>query len=94
MSKNQRLGIVFTLSLIVAYLASIAPSYQMPINYGAVVSKSIPLAIVWALIAAFALWHYRKSGLWVLVGAPLALYWPVWLMFNRLPSCYYLHNCV
>jgi hypothetical protein len=28
-----------------------------------------------------------------LIGAPLALYWPVWLMFNRTPTCYWRGNC-
>jgi hypothetical protein len=32
--------------------------------------------------------------LWLLFGALLALYWPVWLLFNRTPECYWHHNCI
>jgi hypothetical protein len=32
--------------------------------------------------------------LWILVGAPMALYWPIWLLFHHFPSCYYSGNCI
>jgi len=66
----------------------------MPLDYDAMISKSVPLAAAWAAILVFCLWRYRKRGLWLVVGAPMALYWPIWLLFNHFPDCYYLHNCV
>jgi hypothetical protein len=81
-------------SLIIAYLGGSAPNHRMPLDYGAMISRSIPFAIAWAVILAFCLWRYKKRGLWLLVGAPMALYWPIWLLFNHFPPCYYLHDCV
>ena len=94
MTENKKYWIALTASLVFAYLGSKAPSYRMPLDYDAMISRSIPFAIAWAVILAFCLWRYEKRGLWLLVGAPIALYWPIRLLFNHLPPCYYLHNCV
>jgi FtsH-binding integral membrane protein len=75
MTENQRYGIALAGSLVFAYLGSKAPSYRMPIDYAAIISRSIPFAIAWAVIFVFCLWRYKKRGLWLLVGAPFALYW-------------------
>jgi hypothetical protein len=90
MTENKKYWIALIASLVVAYLGSRAPSYRMPVDYDAMISRSIPFAIAWAVIFAFSVWRYKKNGLWFPVGAPMALYWPIWLLFNR----YYLHNCV
>jgi hypothetical protein len=66
----------------------------MPLDYGTMISKSIPFAIAWVFVLAFSLRRYKKRGLWLLVGAPMALYWPIWLLFNDFPPCYYIGNCV
>jgi hypothetical protein len=94
MVKNLAFWTVLVASLIVAYLGLMAPAYRMPIHYGAIITRSIPLAIAWAFIFVFCVWRYKKLGLWLLVGAPMALYWPIWLLSNHLPSCYYTGNCV
>jgi hypothetical protein len=93
MTENRRYWIALIASLVVAYLGGSAPNYRMPLDYGAMISRSIPFAIAWAVIIAFCLWRYKKHGLWLLAGAPMALYWPIWLLFNHFPPCYYLHNC-
>jgi len=93
MTANQRYWLLFTASLVIAYVGWISPSHQMPLNYDALKSRSVPLAIAWGLALIFSLWRYKKRGLWLIVGAPLALYWPVWLLFNNFPPCYYSHNC-
>jgi hypothetical protein len=94
MTEDRVCWAMFALSLVVAYLGSNASSYRVPLDYDAIASKSIPFAIGWGLIAALAIWRYMKRGLWLLVGAPIALSWPVWLLFHRFPPCYYFHNCV
>jgi hypothetical protein len=94
MTENRKFGIVLTASLLVAYLGAKSPSYRMPLDYDAMISRSIPLAIGWAAIVGFSMWRYKKRGLWSLLGAPMALYWPLWLLFNHFPDCYYLHNCI
>jgi hypothetical protein len=93
MTENQRYWVAFTASLAIAYLGRQSPSYRMPLDYDAMISKSISFAVAWALILILCLWRYKKRGLWLLVGTPMALYWPIWLLFNHFPSCYYSHNC-
>jgi hypothetical protein len=73
MTENKKYWIALTASLVFAYLGSKVPSYRMPLDYDAMISRSIPFAIAWAVILAFCLWRYEKRGLWLLVGAPIAL---------------------
>jgi hypothetical protein len=93
MSKNQTYWIALTASWVIAYLGWQYPN-RMPFDYDAMISKSIPFAIAWALILILCLWRYKRRGLWLLLGAPMAAYWPIWLLFNHFPSCYYLHGCL
>jgi hypothetical protein len=93
MSKSIRFGIAFSVSLIVAILGNQIPARQMPLDFHAMVTVSIPLASVWAILFAFCIWRYGKLGLWLVVEAPLALWWPIWMIFNHFPPCYYSHNC-
>jgi hypothetical protein len=37
---------------------------------------SFLLAICWIILFAGAMLTFRKRGLWLLIGAPFALYWP------------------
>jgi hypothetical protein len=94
MTTNQKYWLTLIASFVIGYLGWSAPSYRMPIDYDAMVSRSVPLAATWVAISAFCLWHFKKRGLWALLGTPMALYWPIWLLFNHFPACYYLHNCV
>jgi len=94
MTEDREYWIALVLSLIVAYMGWHAPNYRMPLDYGAMTSRSVPFAIAWVMVLIFCLWRYKKRGLWLLLGTPMALYWPIWLLFNHFPSCYYLHNCV
>jgi hypothetical protein len=94
MTENQKFWIALIASIIAAFLGSRGPTYRMPIDYYAIISRSIPFAAAWAAILAYSLWRYEKRGLWLLVGAPMALYWPIWLLFNHFPQCYYLNNCI
>ena len=94
MHEKVGFGIAFAASVLVAFLGDETPTRQLPLDYGAMVTVSIPLAAVWVVLFAFCLWRYRKRGLWLMVGAPFALWWPIWMLTNHLPSCYYSHNCV
>jgi hypothetical protein len=93
MTETRKYWLALVGSLALAYLGGTAPSYRMPLDYDAMISRSIPLAVAWAVIVGFCLWRFKKRGLWLLLGVPMALYWPIWLLFNHLPACYYLHNC-
>jgi hypothetical protein len=94
MTQRLNFGIALTLSVLVAIVGYAIPSGQRPLNYSAMITASIPLAIVWLIILGICVWRYRKRGVWLLVGAPFALWWPIWMIFNHFPSCYYSHNCI
>jgi len=80
--------------MVVAYVGWLAPLHRMPIDYGAMFSRSVPFAVVWGVVFAFCLWRFGRRALLLLIGAPMALYWPVWLIFNHFAPCYFAHNCV
>lgn len=44
---------------------------------------SVALHLLWLALVVATLWTHRRRGLWLLLGAPLALFWPgllVWWM--------------
>ena len=89
MTKRLSFGIALTASLIVDFLSFQIPVWQMPVDYRAMLTASIPLAIVWTILLALCIWIFGKRGWWLIVGAPMALWWPLWLIVNHLPPCYY-----
>jgi hypothetical protein len=93
MTQNQKYWLALIISLVVAWMGWIAPNHRMPLDYDAMIWRSVPLAVAWAAILGFFLWRFRMLGLWLLLGAPMALYWPIWLLFHRFPPCYYANNC-
>ena len=38
---------------------------------------SVWFALLWGVVVLIALFSFRKRAFWCLVGAPLAVYWPV-----------------
>jgi hypothetical protein len=91
--KSKKLWMLFSISLLIAFLSWIAPVRQMPLDYDAMIRRSIPCASAWLLVVVYALPRYKWYGLIFLLGAPMALYWPIWLMFNHFPPCYYAGDC-
>jgi len=60
---------------------------QMPRDYHAMIWYSTPLACLWLIVCVVCLTRYKARGLWVLLGAPLALFWPLILVFGGIPNC-------
>jgi hypothetical protein len=83
MTEKQKIGIALAASLVVAAIGGWAPTRRMPIDFGAIFSISSPLAILWAGILVFSVWRFRWRGFSALVGAPMALYWPIWLVIHH-----------
>lgn len=94
MSDAKKLWMILLPSMMIAFLGWTAPTGQMPLNYGAMLSRSVPYAVAWSLVLIVSLVRFKARGLWVLLGAPMALYWPIWLLFNHFPSCYYSRSCM
>ena len=65
------------ISLIVGIAALTGP-WIFPANFDAATHVSVLLAIVWIVILAAGIHRFGKQGLWLLIGMPMALYWPVW----------------
>ena len=42
-----------------------------------VVLIGFSLSIAWCLIVVYAFQQYKRRALWFLLGAPIALYWPL-----------------
>jgi len=94
LESNTARRILLALSLALAYLSFATPSRQMPLDFHAMLTISIPLSLLWVFLFAISLRIYRKRAKWVILGAPLALWLPIWLLINGLPSCYHSHNCI
>jgi hypothetical protein len=52
---------------------------------------SLILATVWTILLLVTLIRFKWRGLWLLVGAPLALYIPLLGVFFE--ACYRSHSC-
>ena len=81
-------------SFIVALVGYILPQTQRPIDFLLVFWGSLPLAGIWLAVLLACSIRLGKSGLLALFGSPMALYWPVWLLPNHIPECYWHHNCI
>ena len=54
---------------------------------------SFSLTAVWAFLLRLAIVRYRKQGLWVLIGAPLALFYPIVYIFWMRACAHNLAAC-
>jgi hypothetical protein len=78
----------FFISLAMALLAFLLPRILFSHN-GIAVMVSFMLAACWIVVLIAGIFRFKKRGLWLLVGAPFALFWPVSL-FLVVQSC--AHN--
>lgn len=93
-TRSRWFKAVFAISVAIACFGWGVPRRQMPIDFHSALWLSIPVAAFWALVIAVSARQFGKSALWMLLGAPLALYWPIWLLLNGVPACYWHGNCV
>lgn len=92
MSRNRLL--IWSLAIA---LLSFATRWIIPAVTGyytlAFVVLSGALAIAWLAVSFAAISYYRRRGLLVLIGAPLVLFWPVWLIVV-LNACAHGADCI
>jgi hypothetical protein len=86
--------IVLVATFVLAWFSWTVPGRRMPIDTHAIFWWSIPLASSWVLTVGVAVQRFRKKALWMFFGAPMALYWPVWLALHGIPGCYRQGNCI
>jgi hypothetical protein len=73
-------------SLLAAFSSCFGPHFFSPYttNFDRVIFASWCLSAFWALLLCRGLIAYHRRGLWLLIGAPLALYYPcLFLMWMR-----------
>ena len=76
---------LLTISLFVAIAGCLQPAFlAWPDNAVGMALRSFGPLVVWVLLFVIGLITYGRSGLWLLVGAPLALFpaltWSVYVL--------------
>lgn len=61
MTPNQEFWVSFVASLVIALMGWEYPQRQMPLDYGAMIWRSVPLAIAWASVLAFSLFRHTTA---------------------------------
>lgn len=77
MSLSQRLVVS---SLVTAAIACLFPYLFPPGRRDVPIRISVCIGLVWSVTLVACIFRFRKKGIWFLVGAPLALYWPFVLL--------------
>jgi hypothetical protein len=87
---SLRLTIILT--LVVAAAAFVIPPV---LTRGSRYAFDVELFVsaIWLSLAVYAVVKYRLRGLWVLVGAAPALYWPFFAVAFAI-ACSVYHNCL
>ncbi len=81
-------------SFALAFGAWRVPQGQMPLDVHSMLWWSVPLAVMWVALFCISVFRFGRKALWLLLGAPLAFYWPVWILLHGIPPCYRHGNCV
>src|SRR4051812_32421023 len=81
-------------SFAAALFAWAVPGRGMPTNFHAVMWVSVPVGCVWLGMIAVCFYRFGRKSIWMLLGAPLALYWPIVVLLRGIPECYWQQNCV
>jgi hypothetical protein len=82
-------------SLLIGILAVSTRWTVLPLTPASLVfvAVSAALALPWAILFVLSVHRYGRKGLWILVGAPMILFWPV--MFGLLVwSCEHGADCM
>lgn len=82
-SEMRTITLLLIISLIVAIAGCAQPSFfPWPDDGIRMAIRTFAPAAVWAVLFAVGLITHGRRGLWLLVGAPFALFWPaVWTMY-------------
>ena len=74
----ERVRPLFIASLLTAVCSCFGPRLFQPYttSFDFALLTSVCLSGFWVLLVCLSVAAYRKRGLWLLIGAPLALYYP------------------
>jgi hypothetical protein len=77
MILNKRIWPLLVITLLVAAASCFGPRVY---PYDPILRVSIALSGLWGALVLLGILWWKKQGLWLLLGAPLALYVPVGLI--------------
>ena len=84
----NRFAVVFAASLVVAALEILIQASEIagktPGHFTGI--TVFPLSLLWIGLTAWAIFKFKGQGLWLLIGAPFALWWP-WIVGLFVLAC-------
>jgi hypothetical protein len=81
------LGTPLEISIFIAGVASMCQMHQQSWAFG------LCLGFVWMILLVTGFARFRWRGMWLLVGFPLALCWPLVVGYTLLMPCYNRFSC-
>jgi hypothetical protein len=88
---TKGLGVAFAILMPIAIAAISVPFIAGERYWEVATVMSFILGALWAILFLVALFRFKWQGLWLLVGAPLALYFPLLGAFFE--ACQRSHSC-
>ena len=69
----------FVLSLLIAAASAGIPYFSETVrNDGALTFMVVlPLSLAWLIVVVVSFWRFQWRGLWLLLGTPIVLSWPI-----------------
>ena len=77
----RSIALVFIASLVVAIAGLVQPHPAVvsgPDDLLTMYFRVFGPAALWLVLLVVALIGYGRRGLWLLIGAPIVLFWPIW----------------
>jgi hypothetical protein len=64
-------------SIFTAVTGALVPYYLATPDVSLILLWGFSLGVLWFALLVAAVFWYRWKGLWLIIGAPLAFYWPI-----------------
>jgi hypothetical protein len=76
-TEDRAFWTIFAVAMAVAVASPVVPDLIRSVDANWNIRVSYSLAAIWSLLQAVAILRHRWRGLWLLIGLPIALYWPI-----------------
>jgi hypothetical protein len=68
---------MFIASIALAFASAVVPYLIDPNDSTLVMRLVFPFCVAWGVLVFIAMMRFKWRGLWLLLGAPLAFWWPI-----------------
>lgn len=75
--KDRAFWLIFAAALTVAIASPVLPSLTKSVDANWNLRFSYFLALIWVAIQVVAVVRHKRRGLWLLIGLPIVLWWPI-----------------